>query len=293
MDNVFTFQLPEPNPNRQTRDSIFTDLFHRPKYALQLFKVLHPEITDVTEADITAETLKNVLATGFYNDLGLLVKDRLLILIEAQSTWNNNMAIRCLLYLADTYQRYIAKNQLDLFGSRRIILPRPEFYVVYTGTEKRKENIMKLSDHFTASGSYTPLQLEIKMLYNSDDGDILNQYVELCRRLTDELATCNGDTLAAIRKTIRDCQDSEILAEYLREHQSEVEGNMIAILQDDDTIMRIHDYNIAKDAREEGMAQGMAQGAAQARAEAQAVIDAKDAEIARLREQLAKAQVTP
>jgi len=296
-DNVFTYELPVENANRQTRDSIFTDLFHRPKYALQLFKVLHPEITDVTEDDITAETLKNVLATGYYNDLGLLVKDRLLILVEAQSSWNPNMAIRCLLYLADTYQRYISKNQLDLFGRKRVMLPKPEFYVVYTGGETRHDDMMRLSDHFCDDemddDSRVPaLQLQIKMLYNSADGDILHQYVSFCRKLTDELASCQGSTLDAIRQTIRDCQDADILAEYLREHQPEVEGNMIAILQDDETIMRIHDYNIAKDAREEGEAK--------ARAEAQIIIDAKDAElnaqaaeltakdaeIARLREQL-------
>jgi len=250
--------------------------------------VLHPEITDVTEADITAETLKNVLATGYYNDLGILVRDRLLILVEAQSTWNPNMAIRCLLYLADTYQRFIFKNKLDLFSRKRVILPKPEFYVVYTGTERRSDDIIRLSDHFDTGSldfsSAPALQLQIKMLYNSTDGDILHQYVSFCHKLTDEIAVCDGNTLEAIRQTIRNCQDSDILSEYLREHQPEVEVNMIAILQDDETIMRIHDYNIAKDAREEGLAEGRAAGLA----EAKNLLDEKDAEIARLREELAR-----
>jgi len=35
--------------NRNTKDSIFCDLFSRPEYCLQLYKVLHPEDTDVRE----------------------------------------------------------------------------------------------------------------------------------------------------------------------------------------------------------------------------------------------------
>ena len=35
--------------NRSTKDSIFCDLFSRPEYCLQLYKVLHPEDQDVSE----------------------------------------------------------------------------------------------------------------------------------------------------------------------------------------------------------------------------------------------------
>ena len=34
------------------RDSVFTDLFKIPKYLLELYEVLHPEDTEVTENDL-------------------------------------------------------------------------------------------------------------------------------------------------------------------------------------------------------------------------------------------------
>ena len=67
--------------------TVFSDLFHIPKYCFQLFQSLHPEEKDVTPADIVSLTLTNVLLNTLYNDLGLLVGNRLLILVEAQATW--------------------------------------------------------------------------------------------------------------------------------------------------------------------------------------------------------------
>ena len=37
------------------------------------------------------------------------------------------------MYLAETYRRYIDQNGLDEYSTRRLELPRPEFYMVYTG----------------------------------------------------------------------------------------------------------------------------------------------------------------
>ena len=93
------------NIKRTAKDSVFTALFSHKEYALQLFKALHPEEKNVTEKDIEIITIDNVLTDGIYNDLGLMFKDRLIILAEAQSTWNGNMAIRGLLYLSETYKR--------------------------------------------------------------------------------------------------------------------------------------------------------------------------------------------
>lgn len=65
------------------KDSVFTHLFREKRYLLQLYKCLHPEDTDVTEADITDITIENVLMDDLYNDLGMRVRDRLVILTEA------------------------------------------------------------------------------------------------------------------------------------------------------------------------------------------------------------------
>ena len=88
------------------KDSVFSDLFKIKKYLLQLYRTLHPEDITATENDLTDITIKNVLTDGIYNDLGFLSGDRFVILLEAQSLWTENIIVRALLYLAQTYHDY-------------------------------------------------------------------------------------------------------------------------------------------------------------------------------------------
>ena len=108
------------------KDTVFVDLFHISKYRYQLFQVLHPEMADVKETDIVPVTLNPIILNHSYNDLGLLVKDKLLIFVEAQSTWSKNILVRILLYLAMTYQDYITEHGLYVYGSKKIEIPEPE-----------------------------------------------------------------------------------------------------------------------------------------------------------------------
>lgn len=51
---------------RTIKDSVFTYLFRQPAYTLELYRTLHPEDTDTTEADLKLITLENILSTGIY-----------------------------------------------------------------------------------------------------------------------------------------------------------------------------------------------------------------------------------
>ena len=97
---------------RTIKDSVFCHLFRQPKYMLQLYRVLHPEDTTVTEKDFRTVTLDNVLADGWINDLGFLVEDRLIVLVEAQSTWSPNIIIRGAMYLLQTYWDYLEEDEI-------------------------------------------------------------------------------------------------------------------------------------------------------------------------------------
>ena len=58
------------------KDSVFTNLFRDKKYLLQLYKVLHPEDTDVTQDSLTDITIHNILTDAVYNDLGFAFRGR-------------------------------------------------------------------------------------------------------------------------------------------------------------------------------------------------------------------------
>ena len=73
------------------KDSIFRDLFKDPAYLLQLYQALHPEDQTTTADDLQIVSMQNILLNQMYNDLGFIVGRtplRLLILLEAQSTWS-------------------------------------------------------------------------------------------------------------------------------------------------------------------------------------------------------------
>lgn len=91
---------------RTIKDSVFTNLFRDRRYLIQLYKTLHPEDTEVTEDELSDITIHNILTDGIYNDLGFMRGDRLLILVEAQSTWTTNIIIRSLMYQMITYLLY-------------------------------------------------------------------------------------------------------------------------------------------------------------------------------------------
>ena len=83
-----------------------------------------------------------------YNDLGFMIDKRLIILVEAQSTWTANIILRALMYLAQTYHDYIAKEELNVYSSKALDLPEPEMYVIYTGNKKIAKESITLSEEF-------------------------------------------------------------------------------------------------------------------------------------------------
>ena len=240
---------------RSVKDSVFTYLFKQPEYTRQLYLALHPEDTGVQESDFKLVTLENVLTTGFYNDRGIQVRDRLILLVEAQSTFSVNIALRMLLYLAGTYKEYIEEQKLDLYGSHPVEIPRPELYVVYTGSRGEVPEMLRLSDLYQGTGS---AELEVKVLRDDGTGDILDQYVRFCK-IADAQREKYGLTQRAIDETIRICIAENVLAPFLASRQKEVLEIMVTLF-DQEKIAEIHDYNVAKAARQEGHQLGRAEG---------------------------------
>ena len=199
-----------PEMKRSIKDSVFTLMFKQPEYAVQLYKALHPEDTNVTAADCEIVTLENILTTGQYNDLGLLIGGLLLVLIEAQSIFSLNVAVRVLMYLGDTYRRYVEKHKLDLYSTKPIKLPTPELYVVYTGSKEDVPDVIRLSDLYEGEGS---VDLQVKVIRRTGNGDILDQYVRFCE-IADENRKKYGRTTKAIEETIKQCREENILVVF-------------------------------------------------------------------------------
>lgn len=237
-------------PKHTVRDSVFRHLFLESKYALQLYRILHPEDTTATEADISYLTITKEITNGIRNDLGMYIGGKFLIMIEAQTTWSENIVIRIFIYLAEIWKNYIAQNGLDVFSSKDLNLPIPELYVVYTGERKSRPAVLKLSEHIF-HGACKDVELAVHMIYNGkEEKDILSQYISFTKQVK-YFFQKYGRTSKAAEELFRYCIDHNILKEYLLSRQEEVTSMLDVIF--DDTIHR-------RKQQEEAFAAGEARG---------------------------------
>ena len=230
-----TKQIEEVMAKRTAKNSVFLDLFQNKSYLLKLYKTLHPEDTTATEDSLTDVTITNVLTDNLYNDLGFIANNKLMILVEAQSTWTVNILVRVLLYLAQSYHEYFQRTCQDYYKSRKVKMPKPELYVIFTGNKGRKPDKISLSKEFF-EGADIDIEVKAKVIYESDTDDIINQYIIFCK-VFNEQTKKHGMTQKAVTETIRICKDRNVLREYLAQREKEVVTIMMSLF-DEEQIMK-------------------------------------------------------
>ena len=228
-------------------------MFGSKESLLELYKVLHPEDIKVTIDDIEKIALENILLIRRYNDAAMGVRDKLIILSEHQSTINPNMPVRILLYIAEEYEKIIKRNgeYKSLYSSKLIMLPAPEFYVVYTGN-KECGDYMHLTDAFSEEYRNSSfLNLDIKVIKDEDKNNILGGYIAFVKK-AEKLKRTEGYTFTkALKEAVAWCREENILAGFMEERSEEMMELMLEEWNIEDAIK----YN-----REEGIEEGMKRG---------------------------------
>ena len=147
---------------RKYKDSIFSTVFSTPEAIGDLYRSLNPSV-NFEDSDIKVVTLDNSLVNDYYNDLGFMVGNRLIILVEEQSTFCPNMPLRILIYLAHEYEQLIASENLPIYGTKIVEIPAPEFYVI--STVKTDTDELRISSAFRTPSN----QLELKIPIITED----------------------------------------------------------------------------------------------------------------------------
>ncbi len=147
--------------------------------------------------------------------------------MEHQSTINENMCIRMLIYIAEEYKKIT--NSKDLYRKKMIKIPTPEFIVLYNGKDEFPDyKEMRLSDSFEIKNDTCFLELVAKV-YNINKGrntemasrsPALDGYETFIAEIKSNLDTMN--LADAIKAAIKTCLSKNILVYFLREHGSEV-----------------------------------------------------------------------
>lgn len=245
---------------RTAKDSVFSLFFRQPENMHSLYLALHPEDTTATPQDCKLVTLEHVLVNGITNDLGFLVRNSLIMLMEAQAKFSRNITLRFLMYLAATYKEYVDDHKLDLHSSKAVTVPRPELYMIYAGASRRLPSVLRLSDLY--NGGPGSLELEVRILRPTGSGDVVDQYIRFCA-ICDEQRKQYGYTKKAVEGIFHACKEENVLMPFLLTREKEVRDIMVTLF-DQDYVSEIHDYNLKKDYLALGERRGMKRGQQQA-----------------------------
>ena len=220
------------NYNPRYRDSVFCSYFNDPARLLSLCNAVLDTKYDNPDA-LNINILEGIFFDKQKNDISCTIDNHFLVLIEHQTTVNENMPFRCLSYVAELLNNLV-KNKNRLYYKGLITFPKPKFFVLYNGDKNEPlQRKMRLSDAF--GGDSDSLELVVTA-FNINYGlpqpllkncSYLNDYSTLVGKVKEgiRLGLSRRD---AISRAVKFCLDNGIMGNYLIEHAEEV-FNMLAL----------------------------------------------------------------
>ena len=256
---------------RNYKDTVFVTVFKEKKCLIELYNAIFDTNYDEnTPLDIV--TIKDVLFRTLKNDVAFTLGERFVVLIEHQSTLNGNLPLRDLLYVSTLFKRMIDSKLL--YRERTLMLPRPEFIVLYNGTTDIPEyQELRLSDAYLGElqeGEEDALQLVVKVynINSKKNAEILkkcetlkqySRFVDIMRsyQKVDQLT---NETMVEIMER---CQQDGILTDFFREYGTELIEMLFKELtrEEDLEISRLDGYDAGlKEGEKSGFSKGEKSG---------------------------------
>ena len=160
------------------------------------------------------------------NDVSCFFRNQLVVLIEHQSTLNENMPLRFLFYEVELLRKLIDDPEC-LYRKKQLKFPAPRFFVMYNGKAAAPERrMMKLSDAFGGDDTLE-LKAEFLNINAGNNRELLARSIDLswyCAFV--ERVKFNQSKKMMLAKAIKEameyCIANGIMATYLREHEWEV-----------------------------------------------------------------------
>lgn len=216
--------------NRKYKDSVFTDLFGSDKTGkenfLALYNALSGNVFKLEEVSLERKVIERSLYKTFNNDVSWEINGKLIVLVEHQSTVNENMPFRCLEYVTRIYEGIVPIK--ERYAEKVYKIPNPDFYVVYIGKKELPlEQDLRLSNAFyEKDGSKLELVVKVKncsdskLLPLAGNCDILKQYCQFI-----EIVEQNYNRVfpkRSFKKAIEIAMEQGILTDYLDRKAREV-----------------------------------------------------------------------
>ena len=242
--------------NRSYKDTLFRMLFQEKEALLSLYNAVgQTDYKDASQLEIV--TLENAIYMNMKNDLAFLINLEL-NLYEHQSTWNPNMPLRDLFYVAKEYEQLIRKE--TLYSSRLVKLPVPRFLVFCNGRmpDQAEKIILKLSDSFEKRTGEPELNINAgcnETLMNACR--LLKEYSLYVARVRSYASQMDMNT--AVNRAVEECISEGILADFLLKSRAEVVA-MSIFEYDEERERELIKKAEFESGKEEGQKLGKAQG---------------------------------
>ena len=249
---------PTVTVNRTFKSTVFIMLFEDKNNLLELYNAMtgkhytDPELLEIY-------TLENAIYMTMKNDVSFLIDGRL-SLYEHQSTYNPNLPLRFLIYIAKLYAGMT--KDANLYGTKVVQIPPPEFVIFYNGQDTQPErDVLKLSDMYKVKEREVKLELQAVMLNISGDNN--KGLKETCRTLkeyalyTDKIRMYAKimSLSDAVERAINECIKEGVLEEFLKKHKAEAKE--MSIFEYD---QEKHMWQEREAAWEDGHAAGIEEG---------------------------------
>ena len=252
---------------RNQKDTVFRMLFREKKELLELYNALN-DLAYNSPEKLTIYTLENAIYMNFENDSSFLL-DSELNLYEHQSSYNPNMPLRDLVYIARQLEKYTRND--TIYSSALVKIPVPRFVVFYNGTDVQPDRqTLRLSDAFekkTAELELKVLMLNINFGHNKelmDKSRTLREYAQYVDRVRKYAKLMRIEE--AVERAVAECIKEGILEDFLSSQKAEV----IAV-----SIFEYNEEEEMKKIRASEYREGKADGKAEGKAEIVAIIRKK------------------
>ena len=249
--------------NRNYKNSMLIEMLSEKEKLLEAYGAINNK-TYSKDTKILITTLKDTLFMERLNDISFVIEDKIVVLIEHQSTINYNMPIRAAMYLGRMYEKLLEEE--SIYKEKLIPLPKPEVIILYNGKGSVPEQQeLRLSNAFKdlAEGEIPNMECIVKVLninkgFNEElasRSETLKGYeifVSLVREHEKSMSRSQ-----AIQKAIDDCMRQNVLKDFLKENATEVR-NMLFTEWNWDTAKRVWQ----EEAKETGIVIGKSEGIA-------------------------------
>jgi hypothetical protein len=245
------------NINKKYKNNLFSWMFSDEDVLRELYNAIAGTNYD-KDVKIEINTLQDLLFQDRINDISFMIDNKIIVLIEHQSTINENMPLRMLIYIVRLYEKIIEHlGKKKIYGKKLVKIPQPEFYVLYNGTDDfPAEKTLRLSDAFDTleNKDKLPLELIVKVI-NINKGQnkeleqksaLLREYATFIEEVRKNLAEVSQETVQpvegktpleeATRRAVRYCIENNILRDFLTEFGSEVSSMLFTEWNLDDAL---------------------------------------------------------